>query len=158
MLGSLNQLKRLRTVLMRSRHVYHTRLRGMDIHPTAEVSLSTRLDRLFPAGVHVGKETLIAFDVLIQTYDETCGRGTHTRVGERCFVGAHSILQPGITIGDQCVIGAGSVVTRSIPPHYVAAGNPARVLRQNIQVGPYGVFATADTVEAARRMENELPR
>lgn len=36
----------------------------------------------------------------------------------------------GVTIGEGCVIGAGSVVTRDIPPHSLAVGNPCRVIRQ----------------------------
>ena len=35
----------------------------------------------------------------------------------------------GVTIGEGCVIGAGAVVTKDIPPHSVAVGNPARVIR-----------------------------
>jgi maltose O-acetyltransferase len=40
------------------------------------------------------------------------------------FVGA------GITIGDGCVVAAGSVVSKSLPPGSVAAGNPARIVRR----------------------------
>jgi len=40
------------------------------------------------------------------------------------------IVLPGVTIGDYSIIGAGSVVTKDIPPHSIAVGNPARVLRQ----------------------------
>lgn len=47
-----------------------------------------------------------------------------------CWVGANCILLPGVTIGRNAVVGAGSVVTRSIPPYCVAAGNPARVLKE----------------------------
>ena len=37
---------------------------------------------------------------------------------------------PGVTIGKRCIIGAGSVVTKDIPDDCVAAGNPARVIRE----------------------------
>lgn len=50
-------------------------------------------------------------------------------IGSHCWIGAGAILMPGIEIGDGAVIGAGSVVTRSVPPRKVAAGNPARILR-----------------------------
>ena len=47
---------------------------------------------------------------------------------ERVFVGAHTIVLPGVTIGHDSVIGAGSVVTKDIPPYCFAAGCPARVI------------------------------
>ena len=47
---------------------------------------------------------------------------------ERVFVGAHTIVLPGVTIGHDSVIGAGSVVTKDIPPYSFAAGCPARVI------------------------------
>jgi acetyltransferase-like isoleucine patch superfamily enzyme len=51
-------------------------------------------------------------------------------VEDNVFVGANSIILKGVTIGENSVIGAGSVVTRSIPANVIAAGNPARMLRQ----------------------------
>ena len=47
-------------------------------------------------------------------------------IGENCFIGARSVIMPGVTIGDNCIVGAGSVVTKSIPPNTVVAGNPAK--------------------------------
>jgi len=49
---------------------------------------------------------------------------------EGAFIGARSIVLKGVTIGRGSVIAAGSVVTRDIPPGVIAAGNPARVVRQ----------------------------
>ena len=50
-------------------------------------------------------------------------------IGKDCFIGCNCLILKGVTIGDGCVIGAGSVVTRNIPAHTVAAGNPARVIK-----------------------------
>ncbi|MEL6914715.1 MAG: acyltransferase [Pseudomonadota bacterium] len=51
-------------------------------------------------------------------------------IGEGAWLGARVIVLAGVTIGAHAVIGAGSVVTRDIPPNAVAAGNPARVIRE----------------------------
>lgn len=45
------------------------------------------------------------------------------------WLGAHVVVNPGVTIGARSVVGAGSVVTSDVPPDVVAAGVPARVLR-----------------------------
>ncbi len=46
------------------------------------------------------------------------------------FIGMHTLVLKGVTLGAGCVIGAGSVVTRSIPPGVIAAGSPAKVIRE----------------------------
>ena len=50
-------------------------------------------------------------------------------IGNNVWIGANSVILPGVTIGDNTVIGAGSVVTKDIPANVVAVGNPCRVLR-----------------------------
>ena len=51
-------------------------------------------------------------------------------VGDNVWLGGGAILCPGVTVGDDSVVGAGAVVTRDLPPGVVAAGVPARVLRE----------------------------
>lgn len=144
----LNRLKGLRNLLVGLRRLLYTRVWGMDIHPTAQFSLSARFDRTFPIGVHVGPRSYVAFEARILTHDMTRGLYLHTRVGADCFIGGRSLILPGVEIGDGSVVGAGSVVTRSVPPRSLVAGNPARVLREGIEVGPYGRFRDADATEA----------
>ena len=50
-------------------------------------------------------------------------------IGNNCWICANVTILPGVTIGEGCVIGAGSVVSKSIPPYSLAAGNPCRVIR-----------------------------
>jgi acetyltransferase-like isoleucine patch superfamily enzyme len=45
------------------------------------------------------------------------------------WIGAGATVLDGVTIGAHSIIGAGAVVTKSIPPYSIAAGNPARILR-----------------------------
>ncbi|WP_284730822.1 acyltransferase [Rhodococcoides kroppenstedtii] len=88
--------------------------------------------------VSIGDRVTISSNVRIVTHDGSGWlvddeRGRRFRyapvsIGSDVFVGAGSIIMPGVRIGDRCVVGAGSVVTRSIPDGTVAAGNPARAV------------------------------
>lgn len=51
-------------------------------------------------------------------------------IEDNCWIGAGTVICPGVTIGKNSVIGAGSVVTKDIPANCVAVGNPCRVLRE----------------------------
>lgn len=51
-------------------------------------------------------------------------------IGDNCWIGADVTILPGVTIGSDTIIGAGSVVTKDIPDHVIAVGNPCRVLRE----------------------------
>ena len=51
-------------------------------------------------------------------------------IKDNCWLASNVVVCGGVTIGEGCVIGAGSVVTRDIPPHSLAAGNPCRVIRK----------------------------
>lgn len=145
----LNRLRGLRNTLVTLRRLYYVKFWGMDIHPTSQCSLSAKFDRTFPPGVHIGAHTYLAFEARILTHDMTRGLYLHTRIGENCFIGGRSLILPGVEIGDNSVVGAGSVVTKSVPPRSLVAGNPARILRSDIDVGKYGRFADADATESA---------
>jgi NDP-sugar pyrophosphorylase family protein len=56
--------------------------------------------------------------------------GRPIAIGANVWIGGAAIICPGVTIGDGSTIGAGSVVTRSVPAHVIAAGNPCRVIRE----------------------------
>lgn len=51
-------------------------------------------------------------------------------IEENVWLGGAVVLLPGVSIGRNAVVGAGAVVTRDVPPNTVAAGNPARVIRE----------------------------
>lgn len=145
----LNKLRGIRSILVTSRRFWLKRVWGMDIHPTVQISLSAKFDRTFPIGVHIDAYSFIALEARILTHDRTRGLYLHTHIGKNCFIGARSLIMPGVEIGDNCVIGAGSVVTKSVPPNCIVAGNPARILKENIEVGPFGRFLNADATESA---------
>jgi maltose O-acetyltransferase len=55
--------------------------------------------------------------------------GAPVTIGENCWIGAGSVVLPGVSVGDDSVVAAGAVVTRDVPAGVVVAGVPARVVR-----------------------------
>jgi len=57
-------------------------------------------------------------------------RAAPIRIGNRVWLGAGTLVMPGVTIGDDTTIGAGSIVTGDIPAGVLAFGQPCRVQRE----------------------------
>ncbi len=58
-----------------------------------------------------------------------------TVVKQGASIGSNATILCGVTIGERAIIGAGSVVTHDVPPGVVVAGNPARILHQEMKIG-----------------------
>lgn len=58
-----------------------------------------------------------------------------TLVRRGASIGSGATILAGVTVGERAMVGAGSVVTKSVPPNVIVAGNPARVLRRGEPAG-----------------------
>jgi len=58
-------------------------------------------------------------------------------IGDNCWFGVNCVVTSGVTVGERCVVGANSVVTEDLPPRTIAAGLPAKVIRE-IDFAPGG--------------------
>ncbi|MEQ1654318.1 MAG: DapH/DapD/GlmU-related protein [Nitrospira sp.] len=82
--------------------------------------------------IAIGDDVTLAPNVHILAHDASTKRCLDftrigkVKIGNRVFIGASSIILPGVIIGDDVVVGAGSIVTKSVPDGFVVAGNPAR--------------------------------
>lgn len=143
---SLNQLRRLRKTVVGIKKAWLTGFWKMDIDPSVDMSLSAKFDKTYPAGIHVGAQTYVAFEARILTHDMTRNLRSHTRIGSRCFIGGRSLILPGVEIGDDCIVGAGAVVTKSVPAGSIVVGNPAKVIRSGMTLLSYGRVPPDDSV------------
>ena len=83
--------------------------------------------------VEIGADCKIGRDVIVMDTDqhELVGRpiGVPVVIEDRVWIGARAIVLKGVRVGHDSVVGAGAIVTRSVPPWSVVAGQPARVIR-----------------------------
>ena len=62
--------------------------------------------------------------------DEQGVSTTPVVIEDDVWIGANAVVLPGVTIGTHSVIAAGAVVTKDVPPHSIAAGVPAKVIKK----------------------------
>jgi len=88
--------------------------------------------------ITVGKNCMFAAGAYItdadwhDIYDRTqsVGNTQPVQLADNVWIGDGAVICKGVTIGENSVIGAGSVVTSAIPANVIAAGNPARVVKE----------------------------
>ncbi|WP_407330367.1 sugar O-acetyltransferase [Enterovibrio sp. 27052020O] len=112
---------------------------GKHTHFGKNVYANFNLTLVDDTHIYIGDHVMIAPNVTIATAGHPIDPELRKKVaqfnipvtiGNNVWIGANSVVLPGITIGDNSVIGAGSVVTKDIPPNVVAVGNPCKVLRE----------------------------
>lgn len=112
---------------------------GKNLHFGNSVYANFNLTIVDDGDIYVGDRVMFGPNVTIATanhpIEPTLRRSAMqynkpVRIGENVWIGAGSVIVPGVTIGKNSVIGAGSVVVKDIPENVVAVGNPCRVLRE----------------------------
>ncbi|KLI65207.1 hypothetical protein AAV99_03500 [Aurantiacibacter marinus] len=140
-------------MLTDARRRYLNVFKGTSVHETARLSLAASLRSSQPGGIVIGAETLVAFKTLLITDDAISGFSPIT-VGSQCFIGGGSTLLPGTVVGNNCIIGSGSVVAGHVPDASIAVGNPARIIKSNQKIGPFGQLEIARENRAKARISN----
>ena len=118
---------------------FHANFGGAHVHFGENIYANFNLTLVDDTHIYVGDNTMFGPSVTLATaghpvLPELREKGYQfnipIHIGKNCWIGAGSVILPGVTVGDGSVIGAGSVVTKDIPSGVVAVGNPCRVLRK----------------------------
>lgn len=116
----------------------HSNWTGKHVHFGSYVYANFNLTLVDDTDIFVGDKVMFGPNVTVATAghpiephlrDLQMQFNIPVHIGNNVWIGANSVILPGVTIGDNTVIGAGSVVTKDIPANVVAVGNPCRVLR-----------------------------
>lgn len=123
--------------------VKYLRLLGVKIGQGCSIYTPSQYFGSEPWLIELGDNVTLGYGVMFITHDGTSrlfrdrlkgssifgNRFGTIVIRDNCFIGNNAILLPGIEIGPDSAIGAGSVVTKTVPPRTIAAGNPARSIK-----------------------------
>ena len=105
---------------------------GLKVGKNFDAQLGYELDPSHCWLIEIGDDVTFGPHVQVLAHDAStcktlgCAKIGRVTIGNNVFVGAGSIILPGVKIGDNSVIGAGSIVTKDVPANMVYAGNPAK--------------------------------
>lgn len=104
------------------------------------IGINARLD----GPVRIGKDVMMGPEVMIYAHghafddvttpmiEQGFSEAAEVVIEDDVWIGARAILLPGVRIGTGSVVGASAVVTKSVAPYSVVAGNPARVVKTRV--------------------------
>jgi acetyltransferase-like isoleucine patch superfamily enzyme len=141
--------------LIQTMRFYRYRLLGysnIDRHAILESKLI--LDKVYPAGIHIGANTLVGSHALILCHEHVKRDPlnprkpwvTETYIGRNCFIGVRATILPGVRIGDEVLIGASTVVTKDVPSNCVVVGNPGRIVKTNIRMNDKAILQVSNDI------------
>ncbi|MCQ2078592.1 MAG: sugar O-acetyltransferase [archaeon] len=88
-------------------------------------------------GIEIGEDVMFGPQVMLVTTNHPLDPTRRTdmvhekiTIGDNVWIGADSMVLPGVAVGRDAVIAAGSLVTRDVPPRTLVMGRPARVVRE----------------------------
>ncbi|MBU0371722.1 acyltransferase, partial [Acinetobacter baumannii] len=111
------------------KHWMYRNLLNMNIGRHSAFAFKVVPDLLHPEYITIGENCVIGYNTTILTHEFLVNefRTGHVDIGNHTLIGANVTILPGVKIGDYVKVGAGTVVSRDIPNHTLAYGNPMQL-------------------------------
>ena len=110
---------------------------GRNLHIGKNVFINAGCKFQDQGGIYIGDGALIGHNAVFATVnhsEDPQNRGSMylrpIHIGKNVWIGANVTILSGVTIGDGAIIAAGAVVTKDVPANRIAAGVPARIIRE----------------------------
>ncbi len=91
-----------------------------------------------PRGVNIEEYSWIFANAVVLAHDHCRGLNMDNYIANHCVSGINAIIMPGVKIGNHVVVGSGAVVTKDVERHCIVVRNPARVVKEGINVDDKG--------------------
>lgn len=131
------------------------------MHPWSKLARGSKIDCV--NRIEIGRDTAISYGVEIidnnnhptnpddRRYMRHTPHGSEERkpkysanapiiIGENVLIGSYSRIQKGVSIGDNSIVASHSVVTHDVPPNCIVAGNPAKIVKTDIDKTTTPIF------------------
>lgn len=92
--------------------------------------------------ITIGSDCLLSSSILVQTTDyhsivdlvtgKRINSAENISIGNMVWIGRHAVVLKGVSAENNSIIGIGSIVTKNVPSHCAVAGNPAKVIKTNV--------------------------
>lgn len=126
------------SMIIRDIHTNILRMKGMDIGKNSSVAKDAHMDASNPRGIHIGEYSRVSVRATINAHDYFRGNGNvDTYIGNHSVIAGQAFVCPGVKIGDHVFVAACAVVTKDVPDHCLVAGNPARIIKEGIEINDY---------------------
>ena len=118
---------------------FHANFGGSHVHLGSDIYFNSNTTLVDDGHIYIGDKVMFGPNVTIATANHPINPELRAKgyqynkdvyIGANTWIGAGTVVVPGVRIGENVVIGAGSVVTKDIPDGVVAYGNPCRVVRE----------------------------
>lgn len=93
--------------------------------------------------INIGKDCMLSWGIEIRTSDwhsiydietnERINSQKSVNIKDHVWVGSHATILKGIDVENDSIIGSHSIVTKSVPSNSIVAGNPAKLIRNNVR-------------------------
>lgn len=130
----MSLLKKILNKLRGVQSIEKLKKRGLKIGESVTIMGEVIIDPSHCWHIEIGNRVILAPRVHILAHDASTKlfldhtRVSNVKIGNEVFIGAGTIVLPGVTIGNRVIIGAGSVVKNDIPDNSLAVGVPAKVI------------------------------